>query len=136
MSARREDLPPPPRRPTRRRLFVYSALGLIALIILAILFYLRSDRFNRFLAIEIEKALEAYGLRAEIGGVEPELGSGAITLRNVKLFNRQTGQLIARIDRGRASLTIRDPFALRLSREIVFDRLELDGVDLWVVFNR
>src|SRR5262252_8098172 len=137
MSARMEDLPPRPRRFTRR-LFVYSALGLIALVFIAVLItllYLRSERFNRFLAIEVEKALEAYGLRAEIGGGEPEFGSGAVTLHDVKLFNRQTGQLIATIDRARASLTIRDPFAIRLRREIVFDRLELDAVDLWVVFD-
>jgi outer membrane protein insertion porin family len=138
MSARREDLPRLRRRFTRRRLFVYSALGLIGLVIIAVLIaflYLRSERFNRYLAIEIEKALEAYGLRAEVGVGEPEFGSGAITLRNLKLFNRQTGQPIATISRARASLTIRDPFALRLRREIVFDRLELDGIDLWVVFD-
>src|SRR5262245_61354992 len=98
MSARTEDLPPRPRRSTRRRLFVYSALGVIALAVIAALIallYLRSERFNRFLTIEIERALEAYGLSAEIEKVEPELGPGAVTLRNVKLFNLQTGQLIA-----------------------------------------
>jgi len=96
-------------------LFVYSALGLIALVIIAVLIallYLRSERFNRFLAIEIEKALEAYGLSAEVEKVEPEIGSSAVTLRKLKLFNRQTGQLVATIDRARASFTIRDPFAL------------------------
>ncbi|MGH9938316.1 MAG: hypothetical protein ACREAM_18895, partial [Blastocatellia bacterium] len=97
--------------------------------------YLRSERFNRFLTIEIEKALESYGLRAEIGEVKPEFGSSAVTLRSLKLFNQQTGQLIATIDRARASITIRDLFALRLRREIVFDRLDLDEVDLWVVFD-
>src|SRR5262245_27567037 len=138
MSARTEHLPPRPRRSPRRRMFVYSAPGMMALVIIAVLIallYLRSEKFNRFLAIEIEKALEAYGLRAEVEKVEPEFGSAAVTLRNLKLFNRQTGQLIATIDRARASLTIRDPFALRLRREIVFDRLELDAVDLWAVFD-
>src|SRR5262245_56081304 len=98
MSARSEDLPHLRRRFTRRRLLVYWALGLIGPVIIAVLIaflYLRSERFNRYLAIEIEKALEAYGLRAEVGGGEPEFGSGAITLRNLKLFNRQTGQPIA-----------------------------------------
>ncbi|MGH9935584.1 MAG: hypothetical protein ACREAM_05010, partial [Blastocatellia bacterium] len=138
MSATLEDLPPHPRRFTRRRLFVYSTLGLIALgaiaVLLALLF-LRSERFNRFVANEIEKALEDYGLRAEIGGLEPGRGFRTITLRDVKLFNRQTGQVIARIDRATVALTIRDPFAFELRREIALDRLELDGVDLRVVFN-
>src|SRR5262249_43373064 len=98
MSARMEDLPLLRRRFPRRRLFAYSVLGLIAIVVVAVLialFYVRSERFNRFLAIEIEKALEAYGLRAEVESVEPEFGAGEITLRNLKLFNRQTGQLIA-----------------------------------------
>lgn len=60
---------------------MYSALGLLAFIIIAallLLLYLRSDRFNRFVITEIEKALEAYGLRAEIGSFEP----GAICVRS------------------------------------------------------
>jgi outer membrane protein insertion porin family len=134
-----EDLPRLRRRfPRRRRLFVYSVLGLIALVLIAVLIaflYIRSEKFNRFLAIEIDKALESYGLRAETERVEPEFSDGAITIRNLKLFNRRTGQLIATIGRASASITIRDPFAFRLRREIVFDRLELDGVDLWVVLD-
>src|SRR5262245_10600289 len=138
MSARTEDLPPRPRRFTRRRLFKYSALGLIALAVIAALIallYLRSEKFNRYIAIEIEKALEAYGLRAEIEKVEPEFGSGAVTLRDLRLFNRQTGQLIATRGRASASFTIRDRFAFRLRREIVLDSLDIDAVDLWVVFD-
>ncbi|MGE0130798.1 MAG: translocation/assembly module TamB domain-containing protein [Blastocatellales bacterium] len=138
MSASQESLPPRPRRFTRRRLLVYSALGILAFIIIAVLLallYLRSDRFNRFIAIEIEKALEAYGLRAEIGRFEPGRDLRTVTLSDVKLFNKQTDQLIATIDRATVSLTIRDPFALKLRREIVLDRLGLEGVDLWVVIN-
>ncbi len=132
-----EDLPPRPRRFTRR-LLVFLARALITLIIIAILLgllYLRSGRFNRFIAIEIEKALEAYGLRAEIGSFEIVGGLRAVTLRDVKLFNLRTDQIIATIDRATVSITIRDPFALRLRREIVLDHLDLEGVDLWVVFN-
>jgi hypothetical protein len=91
-----EDLPRLRRRfPRRRRLFVYSVLGLIALVLIAVLIiflYLRSEKFNRFLAIEIDRALESYGLRAEAEKVEPEFSDGAITIRDLKLFNRRTGQ--------------------------------------------
>src|SRR5262245_11546874 len=138
MSATPEDLLPPPRRFTRRRLFVYSALGLIALLIIAVLIgllYLRSEKFNQFLTTEIEKALKTYGLRVEIGKAEPGSGLRTFTLRDLKLINLQTDQLIATIDSATVSLTIRDPFAFKLSREIVFDRLELDGLDLRVVIN-
>src|SRR5215510_14590320 len=113
MSARMEDLPRLRRRFPRRRLFVYSVLGLIALIVIAVLIsflYIRSERFNRFLAIEIDKALESCELRAETEKVEQEFGAGSVTLRNMKLFNRRTGQLVATIGRAGVSVTIRDPF--------------------------
>src|SRR5262245_8542 len=138
MSATPEDLLPPPRRLSRRRVFLYSALGLIALLITAILIgllYLRSVRFNQFLTIELEKALKNYGLRVEIGKAEAVSGFRTFTLHGVKLFNLKTDQLIATVDRATVSLTIRDPFAFKLSREIAFDRLEFDGLDLWVVIN-
>src|SRR5262245_45569855 len=138
MSATPEDLLPPPRRLSRRRVFLYSALGLIALLMTAILIgllYLRSERFNQYLTIEIEKALKTYGLRVEIGKAEGGGGFRTFTLHDVKLFNLKTDQLIATVDRATVSLTIRDPFAFKLSREIAFDRLELDGLDLWVVTN-
>src|SRR5262249_49909770 len=137
MSARMEDLPPRPRR-FMRRILVYLARALITLAIIAILLgllYLRSGRFNRFIAIEIEKALEAYGLRAEIGSFEMGRGLRTVTLRDIKLFNLRTDQIIATVDRATVSITIRDPFALRLRREIVLDHLDLEGVDLWVVFD-
>src|SRR5262249_44620859 len=137
MSAPPDSLPPRSRRSMRRRL-LSAVLGLImvvSLAILALLLYLRSERFNRVLTVELEKALEAYGLRAEIGSLKPGHYFRTVTLRDVKLFNLQTGQLIATIDRATVSLSIRDPFALKLSREIVFERLELDGVDLWAVFD-
>ena len=63
MSARMEDLPRLRRRFPRRRLFAYSALGLVALAIIAVLIgrlYIRSERFNRFLSIELEKALDRH----------------------------------------------------------------------------
>src|SRR5574341_294568 len=134
MSATQESLPPRPRRFTRRRLLVYSALGLLALIIIGALLgylYLRSEKFKRFAATEIEQADEAYGLRAGVGSYEAGRGFRTIALRDLQLFNRQTDPLIATIVRVTVSLSIRDPFALELGREIVFDRLELEGVDLW-----
>src|SRR5262252_4691338 len=119
MSAPPDSLPPRSRRSMRRRL-LSVILGLIAFVSLAflvVLLYLRSERFNRVLTVELEKALENYGLRAEIGRLRPGHYFRTFTLRDVKLFNLQTGQLIATINRATVSLHIRDPFALKLRRE-------------------
>lgn len=133
MSTTPDSLTPPPPRRSRRRLFAYiglGALGLIILLALAGLLWLRSDRFNRFAGREIDQALRQYGLRAEIGDFDIGRGLRTATLRNVKIYNLQTGQLIATVDRATVALEVREPFALRLSREVVFQKLDVEGLDV------
>jgi outer membrane protein assembly complex protein YaeT len=107
-------------------------LALVIAAVVLVLLYFRSERFQRFVVNEIEQAVEAYGLRAEIGGFKAGRRFRTVTLSQVKLFNLQTDQLIATLDTATVSLTIADPFALRLRREVVFDRLEIAGLNLWV----
>lgn len=109
-----------------------ALMAIIAMAILSGLLYIRSERFNRYVVGEIEQALKQYGLRAEVGSFEPGRRFRTVTLRRIKLSNQQTGQLIATLASATVSLTIRDPFALSLQREVVFDRLDLDGLELWV----
>jgi outer membrane protein insertion porin family len=118
-------------------LWLISLGGLALLIILALtaLWFLRSDRFNRFVAREIDQALRQYGLRAEVGAFELGRGWRTATLREVKIFNQQTGQLIATLDRATVTIEIREPFALRLSREIELEQLELAGLEVSLEFD-
>lgn len=133
MSTTPDSLTPPPPRRSWRRLFVYvglGALGLLLLLVLGGLLWLRSDRFNRFAGREIDQALREYGLRAEIGGFDIGRGLRTATLRDIKIYNLQTGQLIATVDRATVALEVREPFALRLSREVVLQTLDVEGLDL------
>jgi outer membrane protein assembly complex protein YaeT len=105
---------------------------LIALLALVGWFYIRSESFNRYIAEQVKAKLKEYGLRGEIGGTEVSLGDQTAQLRDFKIYNDQSGQLIASIKRIELIAQIRDPYALRLSREIALKKLNLDGLDFYI----
>jgi uncharacterized protein involved in outer membrane biogenesis len=108
----------------------FSAFSLIALLILAGLLYIRTGRLNRYISSQVVEALGAYGLRVEIGNFNISWGVQTAKIGDVKIYNQQTGQLIATVDRAEMKVQIREPFALQLRREIIFKRLELTNPKL------
>src|SRR5262245_63050060 len=128
-------LPEPTDRRWSRPKRVLVSFGVLALLIGLFLFggwlYLRSDSFNRYAVEEIKSSLKNYGLRAEIGGTEISFQDQTARLRDFKLFNDQTGQPIVSIKMLELSVVVHEPYALRLSREIELQKLNLKGVDLY-----
>ena len=100
-----------------RRWYFWVGLGGVALLITIFAFgwyYYRSGKINQYVATQIEAALQEYGVRAEIGGFEISSGIRSATLRNVKLYNQATGQLLGTIDRAVVEIKITDLYALNL----------------------
>ncbi|MGH9939747.1 MAG: hypothetical protein ACREAM_26200, partial [Blastocatellia bacterium] len=122
---------PRPRRLKRRLIAIAGAILLIAIIALAVRVYIRSEKFNRYVAGEIEAKLRESGLRAEIGSFGISWDTQTARLRDLKIFNERTNQLVATIKRADTLTEIRDPFALKLSREIVIKKVEVEGVDFY-----
>jgi outer membrane protein insertion porin family len=116
----------------RKRLLVIILVifSLVAILALAGYFYIRSGKLNRYIANQVVTALEEYGLRTEIGKFEIAWGVRTARVRDVKIYNQTTGQLIATLGAAEMVAEIREPLALRLRREIVFKRLDLDHLDL------
>ena len=115
----------------------YFWVGVGGIVLLAAVFlfgwyYYRSGKVNVYVARQIETALKEYGVRAEIGGFEIGRGIRSATLRDVKFYNQATGQLIGSLDRAVVELKITDLYALNLRRNVVFQRLEVDNLDLTV----
>ncbi|HMB28057.1 MAG TPA: AsmA-like C-terminal region-containing protein, partial [Blastocatellia bacterium] len=108
----------------------FSAFSLLALLILAGLLYVRTGRLNRYISSQVVEALGAYGLRVEIGNFNISWGIQTAKIGDIKIYNQQTGQLIATVDRAEMKVQIREPFALHLRREIIFKRLELTNPKL------
>ncbi|MFN7928340.1 MAG: hypothetical protein U0Y68_10415, partial [Blastocatellia bacterium] len=128
--------------PRSRTLFRrwYFWAGLSGLVLLLAIFafawfYYRSGKLNRYVATQIEMALQEYGVRAEVGGFEIGRGIRSATLRDVKLYNQTTGQLIGTLERAVVELSITDLYALNLRRNVVFQRLEVENLDLFVTVD-
>src|SRR5215468_9828012 len=118
---------------TRRKRLLwigFSVFSLLALLVLAGLLYVRAGRLNRYISSQVVEALGAYGLRVEIGNFHISWGIQTAKIGDIKIYNQQTGQLIATVDRAEMKVQIREPFALQLRREIIFKRLELTNPKL------
>src|SRR5262245_61658788 len=108
----------------------FSGLSLLALLILAGLFYVRTGRLNRYISSQVVEALSEYGLRVEIGNFNISWGFQTAKIGDIKIYNQQTGQLIATVDQAEMKVQIREPYALQLRREVIFKRLELTNLNL------
>ncbi len=123
-----------PRRPWPKRLLRIAALLLILLIVLAlgVGLYLRSKRFSRLVADQIEKSARDYGLRVEVGEFGYRWALKTARLHDLQVYNQQTGQLIATIKLADLTVSLPDLYALKLQRQVVLEKLALDGVELRV----
>jgi autotransporter translocation and assembly factor TamB len=108
---------------------------LLGVLSLAAWLYLRSERFNNFVARRIERGAQDYGLRVEVGGFTPGWSARSVRLRDLRVHNQQTGQLIATIKEAELSTDIPNLFALSLERDVILKELRLSGVELQVVID-
>src|SRR5688572_4676920 len=81
----------------RKRLFWmgFGALSLLALILLVGFLYVRTGRLNRYISSQVVEALSSYGLRVEIGDFNIAWGLQTAKIGDIKIYNQQTGELIA-----------------------------------------
>lgn len=129
---------PRPRRSKLRRAFrlLLFLLFLAGLLGVGGWLYLRSARFNRTAVKFIETKLRDYGLRGEIGGFGFTLSPQTARLKDFKIFNEQNGLLIATIEELDVEAEVREPFALRKSREIALKDVRLKGLEFHFEFDR
>src|SRR6266850_6803964 len=121
-----------PRR--HKRLVTITSIILLLILVCAVagLYYIRSGRLNRFILIQVQTALVDYGVRAEIGGLDLSWGVRTAKAHDIKLYNRETGQLLATIDNAELVVEIPNLYALRFRRDIIFKRIALDNLQTYV----
>src|SRR5215510_7854770 len=121
-------------RPNRlkRVLFAIAAATLIVgTLVFAVWVYIRSENFNNYVAREIKSKLREFGLRAEIGSFGISWHTQTARLRDLKIYNERTGQLVATVGRFDTVIEIGDPLALEASREVVIKKVEVGGADFY-----
>lgn len=121
--------------PRRLKWLSIALLGLLLLGGIAGLsarLWLRSEKFNQFVAGEIKAKLLEYGLRGEIGSFGFAWDTQTARLKDLKIYNQQTNQLIASVGGLELQTEIQDLYAPKLSRNVVLKKLSLDGVEVFI----
>ncbi|HYN86656.1 MAG TPA: translocation/assembly module TamB domain-containing protein [Pyrinomonadaceae bacterium] len=126
------------RRVVNRRNAMWTAVvAVVAVLALALVVFVlyRTGRIDRIIAGQVVETFSRYGIRAEIGSFETELGPRTAELRDVKLYDAATGAQLGKIDRVLATVRIEDMYALSLRRHVDLEALEIDGLEVWVKFD-
>lgn len=124
----------PQRRRWRKKIaLAVACLAVIAgLTIVGGLMWMRSEKFNSYVAGEIKKKLTEFGLRGEMDNFGFSWDAETARLKDLKVYNQQTGQLIASVKNVEVRLHILDMYALKFSREIVINNVNLDGAEVLI----
>ncbi|MBA3765941.1 MAG: hypothetical protein H0W99_02930, partial [Acidobacteria bacterium] len=123
---------------TRRNAFIATiAIGvlIVAFILIGILSY-RLGYVDRYVAGQIKSTLAEYGIRAEIKEFHTAFGPRTVEMLDIELYDAQTGEHLGKINRMLATVRIEDLYALNLRRSVNLESLEIDGLELWVTFDK
>ena len=108
-----------------------SLLGLLALVALAAFLWVRSGKFDNWVARQLKTALAEYGIRAEIGAVKPSIRGLSIELNDVKLFAKDAQEPFAVCEHLLGNVTFRDLFKRNSPTAVSLQNLKLDGLKFW-----
>ncbi len=121
----------------RKKLLIFAALliAFIALLVGSLALYIRSERFNQFVISQIKATAPLYGLRVEVGGFGFSLKASQAELKNLKVFNKKTDQLLLEVERAELNAKVVDLYALKLQRQVILETLNLKGLKLFLEFK-
>ncbi|MGH9755475.1 MAG: translocation/assembly module TamB domain-containing protein [Blastocatellia bacterium] len=120
-----------PRRLKRLVFAIAAATLIVGTLAFAVWLYVRSENFNKYVAREIESEIREFGLRAEIGNFGISWNTQTARLRDLKIYNERTGQIVATIERLDTRVEVSAPLALESRREIAIKKVEVEGVDFY-----
>ncbi|HEX5085439.1 MAG TPA: translocation/assembly module TamB domain-containing protein, partial [Blastocatellia bacterium] len=116
----------------KRLIFTIAAITLIVgTLVFAVWLYIRSESFNKYVAGKIKSKLREFGLRAEIGSFGVSWDTQTARLRDLKIYNEQTNQLVATVEKLDTLIEISDPLALDTSREIAVRDVAVEGANFY-----
>ncbi len=122
---------------TRRNAFIATLaifVIIFALILIAMLVY-KLGYVDRYVAGQIKNTLAEYGIRAEIKHFETKFSPRTVELREIELYDMQTGAPLGNIKSMLATVRIEDLYALNLRRNVNLESLEINGLEIWVKFD-
>jgi translocation and assembly module TamB len=125
----------------RRRLFTFKKIfgllfvGLIVFVIVLLAAY-RFGYVDSYIESRIKNKFDQYGVRAEIEDFQTTSSPKTATIKNLKFYDKQTNELLGKVDKAHLTFTILDLLALSFSRSVRFDTIEVDGAEAWIKFDK
>jgi translocation and assembly module TamB len=113
---------------------IMGAVGIVALLIVGTLLF-RLGYVDRYVATQIKDTLAKYGIRAEIKEFHAGFPPQTVEMTGVELYDQQTGEKLAKIDRLLATVRVEDLYAFNLQRNIALRDLKIEGLEAWVTFD-
>lgn len=117
------------------RLSVVAVVALFVVLLIALVAY-RLGVVDNYVESRTVAKLDQYGIRAEIGSLGTSPSPKSAELKDIKLYDKLTGEPLGKVDRIYTTFTFLDLFALSLTRNIRFDTIEVDGLEVWVKFDK
>jgi translocation and assembly module TamB len=114
----------------RRKLFIaaLALLGVILLLFIAVVFYIRSGRLDLYLQSQVIEALGDFGIRAEIGNTRLDLRGYTVTLDDVKLYAGDAREPFGKIKQMTAEFSV----ISYLRREINITHIAVNQPEVWM----
>lgn len=128
---------------TRRRYFTgrnaafvagIGALLLILLVLLSVVVY-RYGIHDDFIRAQFRAKMADMGIAFDADVFRVTINPIVLELKNAKFDDRETGEKLFFIRDARLELTIADLFSWQLSRDIVVDKTDVNGAEVWVTFD-
>src|SRR4051812_14553174 len=114
----------------RRKLLIAALVfaGLLLLLFIAVVFYIRSGRLDLFLQSQVIEALGEFGIRTEIGNTHLDIRGYKVTLDDVNLYAGDGKQPFGKIKQMTAEFSV----ISYLRREINITHVVVDQPEVWM----
>ena len=122
---------------SRRNVLILALvpLVLIAALLIAGFLAVRTGYVARYIERQFVVQMDQMGIRAEIGSFEQTFAPLGIVMRDVNLYDKETGEKLAFVKHLKLDATVTDLYALNLNRTVRLDSTEVDGLEAWVTFD-
>lgn len=117
----------------RRKLLIggLAFFGIVLLLIIAVLVYIRSGRLDLYLEGQVREALADFGIRAEIGNAHLDLRGYRVTLDHIKLYAGDGQKPFGEIDQFTAQFSV----ISYLSQRVKITQIEIVHPHAWIEFD-
>jgi translocation and assembly module TamB len=117
----------------RKKLLIgaLSLLGIILLVVVAAIWYVRSGRLDLLLRAQIVAALKDMGIRAEIGDSKLEIFGNKVTLKEIDLYAEDSQTRFGHVKQIEATFSI----VSYLKQQVNITKVIIDEPQFWLEFD-